>query len=143
MAETEETTTQISATPSAAKKKAKKSKSQKEKAKAGTGGGKHGPLAYPKHALTKCLRIPQAVLDQNAGKECSDREAAKFAGIGWSGQIQVEISSAIKYGLFSRPSAGRVEPTDITRRITRPQKSTDKVDAMREAVLRAPLISDM
>ena len=73
----------------------------------------------------------------------ADREAAKFAGIGWSGQIQVEISSAIKYGLFSRPSAGRVEPTDITRRIARPQKSTDKIDAMREAVLRAPLISDM
>jgi hypothetical protein len=100
-------------------------------------------LAFPKHPLLKCLRIPQAVLENNAGKECTDREAAKFAGIGWSGQVSVEISSAIKYGLFQRPAPGKVEPTDITRRIVRPQKPTDRIDAIREAVLRAPLISDV
>jgi hypothetical protein len=55
----------------------------------------------------------------------------------------VEISSAIKYGLFQRPSSGKVEPTDIARRIVRPQKPTDKVDAIREALLKAPLISDI
>jgi len=47
--------------------------------------------------------MPQAVLENNAGKECTDREAAKFAGVGWTGQIAVEISSALKYGLFERP----------------------------------------
>ena len=55
----------------------------------------------------------------------------------------VEISSAIKYGLLQRPSAGKVEPTEITRRIVRPQKPNDRIDAIREAVLRAPLVSDI
>ena len=75
------------------------------------------------------------MLENNAGKECTDREAAKFAGLGWSGQIGVEISSALKYGLFQRPSSGKVEPTEVTRRIVRPQKPNDKIDAIREAVL--------
>ncbi len=102
-----------------------------------------GPLAYPKHPILKCLRIPQAVLENNAGKECTDREAAKFAGLGWSGQVAVEISSAIKYGLFHRPNPGKVEPTEITRRIVRPQKPNDNIAAIREAVLKAPVISDV
>jgi hypothetical protein len=76
-------------------------------------------------------------------RNAPDREAVAFAGVGWTGAIQVELSSAIKYGLLSRPSAGRVEPTELTRRIVRPQKPTDKIDAMRECVLKAPLISDM
>jgi hypothetical protein len=83
------------------------------------------------------------VLQNNAGKECTDREATKFAGLGWSGQISFEISSTIKYGLFQRPSPGKVEPTEITRRVVRPQRPDDKLDAIREAVLRAPLVSDV
>src|SRR5438105_5349251 len=126
------------------KGKTKKSSKRKKGAKAANGATRRGtPLGFPKHPILKCLRIPQAVLENNAGKECTDREAAKFAGIGWSGQIAVEISSAIKYGLFQRPSPGKVEPTDITRRIVRPQKPTDKIDAIREALLKAPLISDI
>lgn len=124
-------------------KKKKIASKRKRGKKAADGATKFGPLGYPKHPILKCLRIPQAVLENGAGKECTDREAAKFAGIGWSGQIAVEISSAIKYGLFQRPSPGKVEPTDITRRIVRPQKPTDKIDAVREALLRAPLISDI
>lgn len=123
----------------------KKPSRGKKRARAANGGSRRGgaPLAYPKHPILKCLRIPQAVLENNAGKECTDREAAKFAGVGWSGQVAVEISSAIKYGLFQRPSAGKVEPTEITRRIVRPQKPDDRIDAIREAVLRAPLVSDV
>jgi len=63
--------------------------------------------------------------------------------VGWSGQIAVEISSAIKYRLFQRPNPGKVEPTDVTRRIVRPQRLNDKIDAIREAILSAPLISDV
>lgn len=122
----------------------KKSSKRRAALKAGQAASKRSaPLGFPKHPILKCLRIPQAVLENNAGKECTDREAAKFAGIGWSGQTAVEISSAIKYGLFRRPSQGKVEPTDITRRIVRPQKPTDKVDAIREALLQSPLISDI
>jgi len=96
----------------------KKSSKRKKGAKAANGATRRGtPLGFPKHPILKCLRIPQAVLENNAGKECTDREATKFAGIGWSAQIAVEISSAIKYG--------------FTRRIVRPQKPTDKVDDRR------------
>ena len=100
------------------KGKTKKSSKRKKGAKAANGATRRGtPLGFPKHPILKCLRIPQAVLENNAGKECTDREATKFAGIGWSAQIAVEISSAIKYG--------------FTRRIVRPQKPTDKVDDRR------------
>lgn len=100
-------------------------------------------LAFPKQSISECLRVPQAILEQNAGKECTDREASDFAGIKYTGIISVEISSAIKYGLLERPAIGKVKPTDITRRIVRPQKPNDKTDAMREAVLHAPVVSDM
>jgi len=62
-----------------------KSEGKKRRHKRGTktvgGATKRGmPLEYPKHPILKCLRIPQAVLENNAGKDCTDREAAKFAG---------------------------------------------------------------
>jgi hypothetical protein len=123
--------------------KGKKKKAAKKAAKPKASKGKFGPIGYPKQSILKCLRMPQAVLENNAGKECTDREAAKFAGLGWTGPLAVEISSALKYKLFQRPSPGKVEPTDITRRILRPQKPTDKIDAYREALLNAPLISDV
>jgi hypothetical protein len=108
-------------------------------------GGKRGgvTLAYPKHAILQALRIPQAVLANNAGRDCTDREALTFAGLGRSGVYATEISSAIKYGLLQRPSPGRVEPTERTRRIARPQKPSDKLDAIREGVLAAPVIGDV
>ena len=141
----EDTAQPVTTDAEPAKSKGNKKKPRgKQGAKTANAATKRGiPLGYPKHPILKCLRIPQAVLENNAGKECTDREAAKFASIGWSGQIAVEISSALKYGLFERPSAGKVKPTDITRRIVKPQTPTDKVDAIREALLRAPLISDI
>ncbi len=117
-------------------------KSRSRRRKRGGGGRSVAHLSFPKHAISKCLRIPQAVLEQNAGKECSDREAAKFANVGYTGVIGVEISSALKYGLLERPASGTVKPTELIRRIVRPQKANDKRDAMREAVLKAPVISD-
>lgn len=104
---------------------------------------RHGRVAFPKHPLEKCIRIPQAVLDQNAGNDCTDREAAGFAKIGWTGDVHVEISSAIKYGLLERPSPGKVRPTDLARRVVRPQQPNDRTNALREAVLIAPVISDV
>ncbi len=76
------------------------------------------------------------------GRNVRTVRSVTFAGIGWSGQVGVEISSAIKYGLFQRPSPGKgrtdrhhsVELSDL-------RNLTDKVDAIREALLKAPLIS--
>jgi hypothetical protein len=140
-AETEPSKTK--ATKKGAKKKSTKKKARKKKATPAGSAGKFSPMVFPKHSILKALRIPQAVLENNAGRDCKDREAANFAGVGWSGPVGVEISSALKYGLFQRPSPGRVEPTDLTRRIVRPQKPNDRIDALRECILNAPLISDM
>jgi hypothetical protein len=140
---TTEVTTEPSRKTTATKRRGRKKKAVRPNA-AGGGGGKRGSsIAFPKHSIAKCLRIPQAILEQNAGKECTAREAVKFAGIGWSGQIIVEISSALKFGLLERPAPRTVKPTDLTRRIVRPQKPNDRLDAIREAVLKAPVISDM
>jgi hypothetical protein len=125
-------------------KKRRKGRKRKSKQKAATTpvGGGGGKVAFPKDSLAKCLRIPQGIMDQNAGNECADREAAAFAKIGWSGQVAVEISSAIKYGLLERPSPGKVKPTELARKIIRPQQPQDKLDGLREAVLQAPVIGD-
>jgi hypothetical protein len=141
MPETEELT--LESAKEKQPKAARGKKSRTRRRKRGSGGRSTATVSFPRHSILKCLRIPQAVLEQNAGKECMDREAAEFAGLGYTGQIGVEISSAIKYGLFERPSHGAVKPTDLVRRIVRPQKPNDKRDALREAVLRAPVMSDV
>jgi hypothetical protein len=112
---------------------AKKAATGKERTK--------GVPAYPRHSLKKALRIPKAILDQNAGKACADREATKFAGVAFNGPSRVEISSAIKYGLLTRPTEGNVEVTELAKKILRPQKTTEEVDGMREAFLNAPVVS--
>jgi hypothetical protein len=129
--------------PLPAKKLAKAAKKAKAKRPAGGRRGAAGRVAYPKHSLASYLRIPQAILEQNAGEPCTPREAAGFARVGWTGELGVEISSAIKYGLLERPSPGKVKPTELVRKIVRPEGTSDKVEALREAVLAAPVISDL
>jgi hypothetical protein len=129
--------------------KAKRGKAKKSAAKAkhvaarGRPRGAAGRVAYPKDSLATSLRIPQAILEQNAGNACKDAEAAKFARIGWTGVVRVEISSALKYGLLERPSPGTVKPTELVRKIFRPEDPKDRLDALRQAVLTAPVISDL
>ncbi len=87
--------------------------------------------------------IPRAIIDQNAGKECTDGESAKFVGVGFNGPYRVEISSAIKYGFLERPHAGSIAVTERARQALRPQKPGDEIEAFRQAVLAAPDISDV
>lgn len=124
------------------KKLVRKRKRKRKSGKTSTGGATSA-FAFPKHSLSRSLRIPQAVLEQNAGKECKYREAASFAKLSYNGDIAVEISSALKFGLFERVAQGTVRPTDLVRRIVRPQKPGDRIEALREAVLRAPVFSDV
>jgi len=96
---------------------------------------------YPRHSLQKVLRVPQAIIDQNAGKECSEKEVAGFVGVGLAGPFRVELSSAIKFGLLERPSTGRVALTELARKILRPQTPEDELAGLRDAVANAPEIS--
>jgi hypothetical protein len=120
-----------------AKKKSTKSRTSPKKAPK----LKSLTAKYPRHALNKVLRIPRAILDQNAGKECTEKEAAGFVGVGLAGPFRVEVSSAIKYGLIERPSAGHVKITALGKKILRPQTPEDELTGLREAVLKAPEIS--
>lgn len=97
---------------------------------------------FPRHAVGKCIRIAKAILDQNAGRPCTPTEAAAFVGVGLNGPFKVEISSASKFGLLERPEIGKIQPTQLAKKILRPQSQNDEIEGYREAVLNAPEISD-
>ena len=82
-------------------------------------------------------------MDQNAGKECSDRESASFVGVSYNGPYQSEIGSAKKYGLLSSPSTKHVEVTELAKRILRPQSPEDELSGVRDAVTSAPDFADV
>jgi hypothetical protein len=126
-----------------AKKKGKKRAKKKANGAPGRARGGAGRVKFPKHSILDCIRIPQAIVDQNAGEACTDREGVAFAHVGWSGDVRVEIGSAIKYGLLERPTAGKIKPTDLVRKITRPQDPKDKLAALRQCVMNAPVIADV
>lgn len=99
---------------------------------------------YPRHSSLSALRIPKAILDQNAGKECTDPQAAGFLGLSTAkGPFAVEISSGIKYGFLCRPSTGKLDVTDLARQILRPKSPDDVTAGHQQAVRNAPGISDV
>lgn len=122
-------------------RKAKKPRSAKSSS--GAKRKKAAPAKYPRHSVDKALRIPKAVLDQNAGKPCTVQQSAAYLGVGHAGPYQVEVSSGIKYGFLDRPEPGKIAVTDRAKRVLRPQNAQDKLDGLREAVLAAPVISDV
>jgi len=116
-----------------------RSKAKRRSRKAGNTGP--GLAKYPRHSVRKALRIPKAILDQNAGRATTDREALQFAGLSYTGPSRVELSSSSKYGFLERVDEGQVKPTDLAKRVLRPQSPGDEVEGLREAVLRAPDVS--
>lgn len=118
-------------------------KAKKTSAKAASKKSVSSLAKYPRNAVDKSLRIPKAILEQNAGKPCTVRESAAFVGVGHAGAYQVEVSSGIKYGFLERPSTGQITVTERAKRVLRPQDPQDKLDGMREAVLNAPVISEV
>jgi hypothetical protein len=100
--------------------------------------------SYPRHSLEKALRIPKAILEQNAGKSCTDQETAKYLGVKYNrGPYNLELVSAIKFGLLERPEAGKVALSSVSRKILKPQTSGEDIAALQESVLKAPVISDI
>lgn len=126
-----------------AKTAAVKKAPTKKAAKRAPAREKTPPAKYPRHAVEKALRIPKAILDQNAGRSCTVKEAAAFLGLGDAGPFQTEVSSGIKYGLLDRPMAGQVQVTDRAKQILRPQDPEDRLHGIRDAVMSAPVISEV
>ncbi len=126
----------------ARKKPTKKAVAKKKKAKKKSTSS--AQAKYPRHSISDALRIPKAILDQNAGKVCTDNQAAGFIGLkSAAGPTGVEISSGIKYGFLSRPASKQVEVTDLGRKVLRPTSSEDTSQGYQQAVLNAPVISDV
>lgn len=99
---------------------------------------------YPRHSLEKSLRIPKGILEQNAGKSCTDKEAAAYCGVkNIKGSFASEIGSAIKYGLLARPSPSNVELTDTAKKILKPQTESDNKEGLQSAFLTAPGFNDV
>ncbi|MGB4846731.1 MAG: hypothetical protein WBP41_02380 [Saprospiraceae bacterium] len=106
--------------------------------------GPSGSSNYPRHTLEKSLRIPRAILEQNAGQETPEKEAASYLGItNPTGPFQLEVSSSSKFGLIERPVSGILKPTDLAKQILRPQSQEDEVNGLRKAIINAPVISDV
>lgn len=125
----------------ATKKTVKPSKKPSPAKSAPSTGGK---AKFPRHSVAKAIRIPQAILEQNAGKACSRADAAKFLGLGSpAGPFSVEISSAIKYGFLEQPEAGHIQPSALAKKVLRPQLPSDAIDGYRQAVMTAPDISEV
>lgn len=97
---------------------------------------------FPRHDVARALRIPRAILDQNAGHPATPAETAKLLGGKVTGGFNVEVSSAKKYG-FLESTAGKLTVGERAKRALRPQSDSDELSALREAVLAAPEISDV
>lgn len=120
-----------------AKKKIRRSKS------INSGDEPGGAAKYPRHSVDRAMRIPRAVVEQNAGKACSVEQAAQFVKVTNSGPFRVEVSSALKYGFLIRTDDGKIQPTDRAKAIVRLQNEGDDRAAYRSAVIAAPQLGDV
>ena len=126
------------------KRAARKKPAAKKSVAAKKAATKSGTAKFPRHSVGKAIRIPEAILNQNAGKACSRLDAAKFLGLTTPlGPFAVEISSAIKYGLLEKAEASHIEPTTRAKKILQPKSPNDKLDGYREAVMNAPDLSEV
>jgi hypothetical protein len=98
---------------------------------------------FPRHSVERALRIPKAIYDQNGGNPCTVKEAATFTGAASaSGNFNVEVSSAKKYGYLAS-EGGKLVLQERARKAIAPQSDTDRVTALRDALLAAPELSDV
>jgi hypothetical protein len=98
---------------------------------------------FPRHTVEQALRIPEKILQQNAGNPATPNEAVAFSGgVKLSGPWRVEISSAKKYG-FLKLDGSHLIVEERARKALVPQNDQDRRDALRDAVLSAPDISEV
>ena len=85
---------------------------------------------YPRHSVEKALRIPKAVLEENGGDASTPTQAAGYLGLKTAkGPFAVEIGSAKKYGFLDSPEKGKIQPTELARRVLRPKSPEPREEA--------------
>ncbi|WP_284255035.1 hypothetical protein [Pseudolysinimonas kribbensis] len=98
---------------------------------------------FPRHTVEQALRIPEAILQQNAGNPATPAEAVQYSGgTKVSGRWNVEISSAKKYG-FLKTEGKTLVVEERARKAISPQSENDRRDALRDAVLSAPDLGEV
>lgn len=98
---------------------------------------------FPRHTVEQALRIPEAIMQQNAGNPATPQEAVSYSGgTTVSGRWNVEISSAKKYG-FLKSEGAKLVVEKRARKAISPQSENDRRDALRDAVLSAPDLSEV
>ena len=103
---------------------------------------KKSKTSFPRLSVKKALRIPKAILDQNAGNACTRAEAASYCQCKQSGAFNQEVADTIKYGYLTTDEK-KLQPTDLAKQILRPKQPTDEVDGLRTALLKAPGLADV
>lgn len=99
---------------------------------------------YPRYNLEKSLRIPTAILEQNAGRACTEEESAKYVGVKFNkGPYLQEILAGVKFNLLERPEKGKIKLTETARQILKPQSKSDKEEGLKFAAINAPVISEV
>lgn len=127
--------------PALKKRRARKAKPKRSRAKSAASAQ---AAKFPRHSVDRALRIPKAIYDQNGGKPATLQEAVAFTGgTAVSGPFRTEVSSAKKYGFLEPADGGKVGVTDRARQAIAPQSENDRLNAIREAILAAPDISDV
>lgn len=132
-----------SGSPAPARRKAKGDGPRGGKKPAATKKKTASQAKFPRHSVEQALRVPRAILEQNAGHGTSTKDAAGFVGLKAHGPFRVEVSSAKKYGLLETDGASLIKPSDLAKKILRPQKEGDDIEGYREAVMRAPDIAEV
>lgn len=98
---------------------------------------------FPGIGLEKALRIPKAIVEQNAAKPCTSHQAATYVGLTYGPSYRVEASAAKKFGLTASQERGYVEPSELALKILRPQSPKDEQQGLQEAILNAPTLGDV
>lgn len=98
----------------------------------------------PSGSLDDALRIPQAILDNYAGKPTTPLHLAKALNVDPKGsQIKVLSGASIAFGLIEGGAqAASISITDLARRILRPKEEGQDHAAKREAVLKPRVFSE-
>jgi hypothetical protein len=63
--------------------------------------------------------------------------------VGKGGPFRLEVSSCIKYSLLERPQSGRIKPTELAKKIIRPQNPEEELKSLRQGIINAPCISEV
>jgi hypothetical protein len=98
----------------------------------------------PAASLDEALRVPKAILENYAGQPTSPFNVAKVLAVEPKGKRLIHLcGAAIAYGLIEGGAqAATISITTLAKRILRPTKDGDDINARREALLRPRIFGE-